>query len=229
MSTILFEAEPYPLRADIRSSALLMIDMQREFLCQGGIGDVYGNDVSLLQPLIEPCKKLLDVSRQIGLFVIHTREGHRKDLCDAAPSKLSRGKPEIRIGERGSMGRLMVRGELGHNIIPELYPLENEPIIDKPGHGAFYATDLLHILLNQRIKTLIVCGVTTEVCVHTTIREANDRGFECIVPADCVGSYFQEFQRVGLDMIKAQGGIFGWVSTSENIIAAIRKPVNTNE
>ena len=155
------------------------------------------------------------------MTVIHTREGHRPDLTDAPPSKLSRGNLEIGIGDEGPMGRILVRGEIGHDLIPELAPVANEPVIDKPGKGAFYETDLQLILQNKGIKTLIICGVTTEVCVHTTVREGNDRGYECIVLEDCVGSYFPEFQRGGIDMIKAQGGIFGWVSDSKSAIIAI--------
>ena len=216
-----FEAEPYPLEFDQSSLGLLIIDMQRDFIEPGGIGEAIGNDVFLLRQTIEPCRRVLASARAAGVCVVHTREGHRPDLSDAAPSKLARGHFTCGIGDNGPMGRLLVRGERGHEIIPELQPLSGEPVIDKPGHGAFNATDLLHILTNRRITTLIVCGVTTEVCVHTTVREANDRGFECIVPGDCVGSYFPEFQRVGLEMIKAQGGIFGWVSTAQQVIAAL--------
>ena len=156
-------------------------------------------------------------------MVVHTREGHRSDLTDAPVSKLKRGNLEIGIGDRGPMGRVLIRGEQGHEIIAELSPTENEPVIDKPGKGAFYATDLGLVLQNRNIRTLIVCGVTTEVCVHTTVRQANDRGYECVVLSDCVGSYFPEFQRVGLEMIKAQGGIFGWVSDSLQFIRAVRQ------
>ena len=153
--------------------------------------------------------------------MIHTREGHRPDLADLPPAKRIRGRTKISIGDQGPMGRILIRGEAGHDIIPELYPLPAEPIIDKPGKGAFFATDLHAILQNRGIQKLIVTGVTTEVCVNTTIREANDRGYDCLVPEDCVGSYFPEFQQIGLEMIKAQGGIFGWVSDSARILAAL--------
>jgi nicotinamidase-related amidase len=216
-----FEAEPYPLDFDPATTALLMIDMQRDFVEPGGFGEMLGNDVSQLRSAIEPCRRVLEAARAAGLFVVHTREGHRADLSDAPPAKLVRGRLSCGIGDTGPMGRVLVRGEHGHDIIPELYPLPGEPVIDKPGKGSFYATDLLLMLDNHQIKTLIVCGVTTEVCVHTTVREANDRGFECIVPADCVGSYFPEFQRVALEMIKAQGGIFGWVAPSAALLAAL--------
>jgi nicotinamidase-related amidase len=154
---------------------------------------------------------------------VHTREGHRPDLSDCPPSKMARGRPRRKIGDDGAMGRLLVRGAKGHDIIPELYPVSGEVVIDKPGKGAFYATDLEPILRNARIRSLIVCGVTTEVCVNTSVREANDRGFDCLVLDDCVGSYFPEFQRAGLAMIKAQGGIFGWVSNSTNALKALAK------
>jgi nicotinamidase-related amidase len=219
-STII-EADPYPLLVNTKSTALLLIDMQRDFLEPGGFGETLGNDISLLRRTIEPCQNILKAARNVGLSIIHTREGHRPDLTDAPPSKLARGNLETRIGDDGPMGRILIRGEIGHDIIPELTPNLNEPIIDKPGKGAFYETDLHLILQNQGIKTLIVCGVTTEVCVHTTVREANDRGYECLILEDCVGSYFPEFQRVGIEMIKAQGGIFGWVSDSSSVISAI--------
>ena len=216
-----FDAEPYPLVFDRQSTALIIIDMQRDFLEPGGFGELLGNDVSLLRSTIEPCQLVLAAARDAGLPVIHTREGHRADLTDAPPSKLARGGLEIGIGDSGPMGRVLVRGEPGHQIIPELAPADDEPVVDKPGKGAFYETDLDLILQNRSIHTLVVCGVTTEVCVHTTVRQANDRGYECLVPADCVGSYFPEFQRVGLEMIKAQGGIFGWVSDSKRVIDAL--------
>jgi nicotinamidase-related amidase len=171
--------------------------------------------------VIGPCRALLDAARAVGMLIIHTREGHRPDLSDAPPAKVARGIPSMRIGDSGPMGRILVRGEPGHDIIPELYPLEGEPVIDKPGKGAFYATELHPILQHRHIDTLIVCGVTTEVCVHTTVREANDRGFRCIVPRDCCGSYFPEFHETGLRMITAQGGIFGWVSDSASILQAL--------
>ena len=195
--------------------------MQRDFLEPGGFGESLGNDVSLLTKTIEPIKALLAGARKKKMLVIHTREGHRPDLSDAPKAKVERGAPSARIGAPGPMGRILIRGEPGQDIIPELYPLEGEPIIDKPGKGAFYATDLQSILVNKGIESLIVCGVTTEVCVHTTVREANDRGYRCIVPGDCCGSYFPEFHEMGLRMIKAQGGIFGWVSDSGKVLAAL--------
>ena len=217
----LIDAEPYEFAFEPAESALLIIDMQRDFLEPGGFGESLGNDVDRLRRTIAPTRRLLETARAAGLPVIHTREGHRADLADLAPAKKARGKPSLAIGDEGAMGRLLVRGEPGHDIIPELYPLAGEPVIDKPGKGAFYATDLDTILKHRGIKQLIVCGVTTEVCVNTTVREANDRGFDCLVLEDCVGSYFPEFQEMGLKMIKAQGGIFGWVSRSDAVIAAL--------
>jgi nicotinamidase-related amidase len=152
---------------------------------------------------------------------MHTREGHRPDLADLAPTKARRGNPSLRIGDPGPLGRLLVRGERGHGIVPELLPRDGEPVVDKPGKGAFYATDLEPLLRHRGVRSLLVCGVTTEVCVHTTVREANDRGYDCLVVEDAVASYFPEFQRVALEMIRAQGGIFGWTASSGDVVAAL--------
>jgi len=214
-------AEPYELEFDSASTALIIIDMQRDFVMPGGFGEALGNDVKQLQVTIAPTKAILEGARKAGILVIHTREGHRPDLSDCPPSKLVRGRGKTRIGDGGPMGRILVRGEVGHDIVPELYPIAGEVVIDKPGKGAFFATDLELILRDRGIKTLMVCGVTTEVCVNTTVREANDRGYECVVLSDCVGSYYPEFQKAALAMIKAQGGIFGWVSDSKRALAAL--------
>jgi nicotinamidase-related amidase len=215
------KAEPASLTVDLEKTALLIIDMQRDFLEPGGFGAALGNDVSRLQAAVAPCRAVLTAARLAGLLVIHTREGHRADLSDAPPLKVERGDPALRIGAPGPMGRILIRGEPGHDIIPELYPVAGEPVIDKPGKGAFYQTDLELMLRNRDIDTLLVCGVTTEVCVNTTVREANDRGLRCIVLADCCGSYFAEFHEMGLAMIKAQGGIFGWVSASKPLLGVL--------
>jgi nicotinamidase-related amidase len=215
------EAEPYACEFDPRTTALLIIDMQRDFVMPGGFGEALGNDVTPLQATIEPTRRVLEAARKSGMMVIHTREGHRPDLHDCPPTKLVRGRGKTRIGDPGPMGRILVRGEVGHDIVPELYPIAGETVIDKPGKGAFYATDLELVLRNAGIRTLLVCGVTTEVCVNTTVREANDRGYECVVLSDCVGSYFPDFQKMALAMIKAQGGIFGWVSDSKRALAAL--------
>ncbi len=222
-SSIKIEAEPYPFALTAASCALLILDMQRDFLEPGGFGEMLGNDVSQVRHAIEPNRQLLMAWRAAGLLVIHAREGHRPDLTDLPEAKRKRGWGKTSIGDHGPMGRILVRGEKGHDIIPELYPLPSEPVIDKPGKGAFYATDLHTILQNHGIKQLVITGVTTEVCVHTTVREANDRGYECLVPHDCVASYFPHFHEVGLKMITAQGGIFGWVSDSTRIRAVLPK------
>jgi len=214
-------AEPYDFELVPEKCALLIIDMQRDFMEPGGFGAMLGNDVSQLRRTIVPNQNLLAAWRGAGLQVLHTREGHRPDLADLPPAKKVRGKGTTTIGDMGPMGRILIRGEAGHDIIPELYPLPGEPVIDKPGKGAFFATDLHAILQNLGITQLVVTGVTTEVCVNTTVREANDRGYECLVPEDCVGSYFPKFQAMGLEMIKAQGGIFGWVTSGPKIIDAI--------
>lgn len=218
---VLVEAEPEPIAIEPLKTAVIVIDMQRDFLEPGGFGESLGNNVALLSSAIAPCKALLEGARARGMLIIHTREGHRPDLSDAPKAKVERGGPSLRIGAPGPMGRILIRGEAGHDIVPELYPRAGEPIIDKPGKGAFYATDLQSILIHRGIENLIVCGVTTEVCVHTTVREANDRGYRCLVPGDCCGSYFPEFHEMGLRMIKAQGGIFGWVTSSTKVLAAL--------
>jgi nicotinamidase-related amidase len=221
VSNIVIEAEPAALGIRLDRAALLIIDMQRDFLEPGGFGAALGNDVSRLKVAVEPCKSVLAAFRKFGGLVIHTREGHRPDLTDAPRHKVDRGDPAMRIGAPGPMGRILVRGEPGHDIIPELYPAAGEPVIDKPGKGAFYQTDLDLMLRNRGIDTLLVCGVTTEVCVNTTVREANDRGYRCIVLADCCASYFPEFHEFGLKMVKAQGGIFGSVASSGSLLAGM--------
>jgi nicotinamidase-related amidase len=222
MAKVTIEAAPEAITLDPARTALVVIDMQRDFLEPGGFGESLGNDVSQLRRTIEPLAALIAAWRAAGLPVIHTREGHLPDLSDCPPAKLMRGAPSKRIGDPGPKGRILIRGEYGHDIIDELQPIEGEAVVDKPGKGAFYATELQELLDKDGIKSLIVTGVTTEVCVHTTVREANDRGYECLVPADCVGSYFPEFQQAGLKMIAAQGGIFGWVGESPEVIAAIQ-------
>lgn len=215
------QADPYAFRFEPEHTALLVIDMQRDFVEPGGFGETLGNDVSLLREVIPPLRAVLAATRQAGITVIHTREGHLPDLSDCPPAKLSRGQPALRIGDPGPRGRILIRGEYGHDIIDELAPERGELVIDKPGKGSFYATGLDEVLRGRAITQLVVTGVTTEVCVHTTVREANDRGYECLVLSDCVGSYFPEFQRYGLAMIAAQGGIFGWVASCKDFLAAL--------
>jgi nicotinamidase-related amidase len=217
----LIAAEPEPIEVDWSATALVIIDMQRDFMEPGGFGETLGNDVSRLATAVEPIAAVLSSARDMGMLVIHTREGHLPDLSDAPPAKVERGAPSLRIGDPGPMGRILIRGEAGHDIIAGLYPLDSEIVIDKPGKGAFYATELGDILQKYGIENLLVCGVTTEVCVNTTVREANDRGYRCIVLADGCASYFPEFHEMGLKMIKAQGGIFGWVSDSAAVLKAM--------
>jgi biuret amidohydrolase len=214
-------ASPYPFTLNPGSTALVIIDMQRDFLEPGGFGAALGNDVSRLAVVVPPLRTLLAAAREVGLPVIHTREGHRADLSDCPPSKLARGHLEVGIGDVGPKGRILVRGEYGHGIIDELAPIAGEVVLDKPGKGAFHATDLELMLRNRGITSLLVTGVTTEVCVHTTVREANDRGFECLVLEDCVGSYFADFHETALRMVAAQGGIFGWVTPSPLVVEAL--------
>ena len=214
-------AEPGPIALDWSKTALVIIDMQRDFMEPGGFGETLGNDVSQLARAVKPIASLLGMARDTGILVVHTREGHLPDLSDAPPAKVERGEPSLRIGDPGPMGRILIRGEAGHDIIPSLYPLDSEIVIDKPGKGAFYATELGDLLQKYGIENLLVCGVTTEVCVNTTVREANDRGYRCVVVADGCASYFPEFHEMGLKMIKAQGGIFGWVTDSAAILEAI--------
>lgn len=214
-------AEPYPYRFRPETTALVLIDMQRDFLEPGGFGEALGNDVSRLRGAIGPCRTVLEAARRRGMLVIHTREGHRPDLSDAPPAKIRRGNPPLRIGEAGPMGRLLVRGEPGHELIPELAPAPGEPVVDKPGKGAFYATDLEALLRGRGITHLILGGVTAEVCVHTTLREANDRGFECLVLSDGIASYFPEFYQAALAMVTAQGGLFGWSAPAAAVRAAL--------
>ncbi len=215
------DAEPGPLAIDLATTALVIIDMQRDFLEPGGFGESLGNDVSLLAAAVPPAQALLAAARRAGLLVVHTREGHRPDLSDAPAAKIARGTPSARIGAPGPMGRILIRGEPGHDIVADLAPVPGEPVVDKPGKGAFYATDLAEILAARSVATLLVCGVTTEVCVHTTVREANDRGYRCLVVSDACGSYIPAFHAAGLAMIVAQGSIFGWVSDSHRVVAAI--------
>jgi nicotinamidase-related amidase len=218
---VVLQALPAAIEFDLAKAALVIIDMQRDFLEPGGFGEALGNDVSLLRSAVAPCRSALEAMRARAALIIHTREGHRPDLADCPHAKWERGPIGRRIGDAGPMGRILVRGEAGHEIVPELAPIDGEPVIDKSGKGAFYATDLEAILRSRGIDVLLVAGVTTEVCVHTTVREANDRGFRCIVLSDCCGSYFPEFHQVAVRMVCAQGGIFGWVADSSQLKRAL--------
>ncbi len=214
------QAEPAPVSVDLGRTALVIIDMQRDFLEPGGFGETLGNDVSLLQAAVEPCRAVLAAARARGLLVIHTREGHRPDLSDAPRAKVERGTPSLRIGAPGPMGRILIRGEPGHDIIAALYPSADEQVIDKPGKGAFYATNLDLVLRTHGITHLILTGITTDVCVHTTMREANDRGYECLILSDCTGATDPSNHTAALHMVTMQGGVFGCVATSDDVIAA---------
>ena len=214
-------AKPFSFRFEPRAAALLVIDMQRDFVEPGGFGETLGNDVRRLQAVIPGVKRLLDVCRKAGLTVIHTRESHRPDLSDCPPAKRMRANPKLRIGDAGPMGRILVRGEPGCEIVPALAPLPGEIVIDKPGKGGFYATDLAEILRLKGITHLLFAGVTTEVCVQTTMREANDRGYECLLIEDATESYFAEFKQAALEMIRAQGAIVGWTATCAQLAEAL--------
>lgn len=214
-------AQPYDFPFNKSTIALMIIDMQRDFIEPGGFGAMLGNDVTPLAAIIPNIEQLLYVFRQHDLTVIHTQEGHRADLSDCPPSKLRRGKPPLRIGDVGPMGRILIQGTYGHEIIPPLSPISDEIVISKPGKGAFYNTPLQDELAERGITHLLLTGVTTEVCVQTTMREANDRGYECLLIEDATESYCPQFKQTTLDMITAQGGIVGWRATTEQVVAAI--------
>ncbi|MBC8057784.1 MAG: cysteine hydrolase [Rhizobiales bacterium] len=216
----------YPFAPGGRT-ALVVIDMQRDFVEPGGFGASLGNDVSLLHPAIGPIQKLLDAWRARGWLVVHTRESHRPDLSDCPPSKRLRGSPAQRIGDAGAMGRLLIRGEPGTAIIPVLAPQGDELVIDKPGKGMFWATGLHETLQSRGISHLVFTGVTTEVCVQTSMREANDRGYDCLLIEDATESYFPAFKAAALAMIAAQGAIIGWHTRSETLLVAIESARRT--
>jgi len=220
-TTSLLAAEPQPIALDWAATALVIIDMQRDFLEPGGFGETLGNDVSQLARAIAPCASVLAAARAAGMLVVHTREGHLPDLSDAPPAKIARGAPSKRIGDPGPMGRILIRGEAGHDFIAALYPLDDEIVIDKPGKGAFYATDLDLVLRNRGTTHIVLTGITTDVCVHTTMREANDRGYECLLLSDCTGATDVGNYEAALKMVTMQGGVFGAVAPSAAFLAAL--------
>ena len=214
-------AEPFDYEFPPDKVALIVIDMQRDFIEEGGFGETLGNDVTRLQAIVPTTKRLIELFRREGWLVVHTREGHKPDLSDCPKAKRERGNPTLRIGDHGPMGRILVHGEDGHDIIAELKPIDGELLIDKPGKGSFYATPLGEELARRGSTHLVFAGVTTEVCVQTTMREANDRGYSCLLIEDATESYFPEFKAATLAMIRAQGGIVGWTAPLAALEAAI--------
>ena len=213
-------ALPGPFRFEPATTALLVIDMQRDFIEPGGFGETLGNDVAQLAAIVPTVAALIGWCRTHGVRVLHTREGHRPDLSDCPPAKLRRGAPALRIGDPGTMGRILVDGEPGNDILPAVAPAPGERVIVKPGKGAFHATPLDEILRQQGITHLLFAGVTTEVCVQTTMREANDRGYDCLLVEDACASYFPAFHQATLEMVRAQGGIVGWTAPFARVVAA---------
>lgn len=222
MSRILIRGRPTAVKIEPGRTALIVIDMQKDFVCPGGYADFLGNDVNLVRKVIEPIGKLLKIWREHDLPVIHTREGHKPDMSDCPDTKLSRWPRGRRIGDEGPMGRILIIGEGGHDIIPELYPEPGELVIDKPGKNAFIRTDLDRVLKERGIKNVLITGVTTDVCCFTTTTGANDCGYNAIVLEDCVASFDPGRHKAALEIVTAQGGIFGWAASSGSVIAALK-------
>ncbi|EEA02169.1 isochorismatase hydrolase [Burkholderia sp. H160] len=218
--TTIASAKPTPFTFDAVYTALIVIDMQRDFIEPGGFGEALGNDVSLLSGIVPTVARLLAHARSAGWQVVHTRESHAPDLSDCPPAKRMRGMPNARIGDEGPMGRILVRGEPGNAIIDTLAPVDGELVIDKPGKGAFYATQLGAELSIRGITHLVFAGVTTEVCVQTSMREANDRGYECLLVEDATASYLPAFREATIAMIQSQGGIVGWTAPLDALLGA---------
>ncbi|MEM7523343.1 MAG: isochorismatase family cysteine hydrolase [Pseudomonadota bacterium] len=219
----IIDAQPFAFEFDPARTALLVIDMQRDFIEPGGFGAALGNDVSPLGAIVPTVRRLLDAARAAGLMIVHTRECHAPDLSDCPPAKRDRGAPSLRIGDEGPMGRILIAGEPGAEIVPELRPLGDEIVLDKPGKGAFYGTPLGETLANGDVTHLILAGVTTEVCVQSTMREANDRGYDGLLAEDATESYFPAFKAATLEMIRAQGGIVGWTAPTDAILSALEE------
>lgn len=225
-SFVAITAQPFPFHFELNAVALIVIDMQRDFIEPGGFGESLGNDVSPLQAVVPNVKRLLETFREKNLYVVHTRECHAPDLSDCPTSKLFRGSPSLRIGDPGPMGRILIDGEPGADIIEELAPIPFETVINKSGKGAFYNTTLYDNLAERNIKQLIFTGVTTEVCVQSSMREANDRGFDCLLATDATASYFPEFKQSTIDMIIAQGAIVGWTASVDELVDAFETSHN---
>lgn len=215
------DARPFPYTFEVPRTALVVIDMQRDFIEPGGFGATLGNDVSLLSAIVPACQAVLSAWRKAGGRVVHTREAHAGDLSDCPPAKRNRGNPTLRIGDAGPMGRILIAGEPGNQIIGALSPAADEIVIDKPGKGAFYATPLHSLLQQAGITHLLFMGVTTEVCVQTSMREANDRGYDSLLLEDCTESYFAQFKASTLEMMRAQGAIVGWTAPSAALLQAL--------
>lgn len=219
---VVVNALPYSFEYEVERTALMVIDMQNDFCQPGGFGERLGNDISMTNRIIPTLQKVLNRARKTGMTIIHTREGHLPDLSDCPPSKLLRSKRQgAGIGDEGPMGRILIRGEHGHDIVPELQPISGEIIIDKPGKGAFYETELERVLKQKKIESLVVTGVTTHVCVHTTVREANDRGYECLVLDDATAAFDSADHEAAIRMIWQQGGIFGWTASSISFLESL--------
>ncbi len=221
ISLLTIPALPGPFSFDPAHTAVVMIDMQRDFIEPGGFGAALGNDVSLLAPVVPAAAALIAWARSLGMLIVHTQECHRADLSDCPPAKLRRGQPSLRIGDAGPMGRILIHGEPGAGFLPELMPKAGDVVIAKPGKGAFYATPLTEALASRHITHLIFGGVTTEVCVQTTMREANDRGYDCLLVEDATASYLPKFKAQTIEMIIAQGGIVGWAAPLAAVLAAL--------
>lgn len=214
-------ANPFDYEFEVKKTALVIIDMQRDFIEPGGFGETLGNNVALLEAIVPACSAVLKAWRKAGGLVVHTRESHLPDLSDCPPAKRNRGNPSLRIGDEGPMGRILIRGEPGNQIIPALAPVDGEIVIDKPGKGAFYATGLQEKLQARGITHLLFMGVTTEVCVQTSMREANDRGYDGLLLEDCTESYFPAFKTAAVEAVRAQGAIVGWTATSTQLLKAL--------
>ena len=214
-------AAPFNFTFDPAHAALVVIDMQRDFLEPGGFGESLGNDLAPVRAIVPTVAALIALFRAHGWPILHTREAHLSDLSDCPPAKRLRGKPSLRIGDPGPMGRILIRGEPGASIVPQLAPEPGEWVVDKPGKGMFYATEVAELLKSKGIKQLVFAGVTTEVCVQTSMREANDRGYECLLIEDATASYFPQFKAAAIDMIRAQGAIVGWTTPLSDFAGAL--------